>query len=78
MRSLHDDFLTYRSGVSGPEQTTYFTTDEKDNTCEGSADYLKRKKPGTGVNVCICRLGKSTENCQYLNDSGFKDEVQQG
>ena len=52
--------------------------DEKDNACEGSADYLKRKKPGTGVNVCICRLGKSTENCQYLNDSGFKDEVQQG
>ena len=68
MGSLLDDFLTFRSGVSGPEETTEFPTDEKDNACEGSTDYLKRKKPGTGVNICVCGLGKRTEHCQYLND----------
>jgi hypothetical protein len=69
MDSLHDDILSLRPGVSGPEQTTDFPTDEKDNACEGSTDYLKRKKPGTGVNICVCGLGKSTKYCQYLNDS---------
>jgi hypothetical protein len=66
--SLHGGFLAFRPGAFGPEETTDVPADQKDNACEGSTDDLKRKQPGTRVNVRICRFGKSTEHSQYLND----------
>jgi hypothetical protein len=69
MGSLLGDFFTFRPGVSDPEETMDVPADHKDNAGAGSTDYLKRKKPGTGVNICVCGLGKSTKYSQYLNDS---------
>ena len=64
MGSLVVDFLTLRPGVAGhmPEEPTQTSTEQEDHAGEGRADYLQRKKSGTWIDVCVCRLGKSAEH----------------
>lgn len=66
--SLLGDFLTFRPGVAGhmPEEPTETSTEQKDHAGEGRADYLERQKPGTRIDVCVCRLCKSAEHSKYL------------
>jgi hypothetical protein len=58
--------LTFRSEVCGhaPEKHMNAPAEHKDHASECGADDLKGKKPGAGINVCVCGLGKCAKYSQ--------------
>jgi hypothetical protein len=55
-----------KTSDQAPKKLMNTSAKDKNESSKGGAQYLKRKKPGTRINVRVCRLLKCAEHGQYL------------